>query len=136
VSIFPKFHKDWAKFDDSLLGHSIFKIEFLIKLRLYQILKFYHYFFHFSYFDPINGYQFGCWYCNQNQGLVFLKSPLDAASYSGISFLIFQSIYYNLPNNHEANLINFLKNSKLHTLIPTCMFISLWRYQAKTLIFP
>ena len=35
VSIFPKFHKDWAKIVDILLGHSDFKIAFLVKLRLY-----------------------------------------------------------------------------------------------------
>ena len=29
------FHKDWAKIVDFLLGHSDFKIAFLIKLRLY-----------------------------------------------------------------------------------------------------
>ena len=34
VNIFPKFHKDWAKIVDFLLGHSDFKIAFLIKLRL------------------------------------------------------------------------------------------------------
>ena len=35
VSIFSKFHKDWAKIVDFLLGHSDFKITFLTKLRLY-----------------------------------------------------------------------------------------------------
>ena len=34
VSIFPKFHEAWAKIVDFLLGHSDFKIPFLIKLRL------------------------------------------------------------------------------------------------------
>ena len=34
VIIFPKFQKDWAKIVDFLLGHSYFKIAFLIKLRL------------------------------------------------------------------------------------------------------
>ena len=34
VSIFPKFHKDWAKIVDFLHGHSDFKIAFLIKLQL------------------------------------------------------------------------------------------------------
>ena len=36
MSIFPKFHKDWAKIVEFLLGHSDFKIAFLIKLRLYK----------------------------------------------------------------------------------------------------
>ena len=34
VIILPKFHKNWAKIVDFLLGHSDFKIAFLIKLRL------------------------------------------------------------------------------------------------------
>ena len=37
MSIFPKFHKDWAKIVDFLLGHSDFKIPCLMKLRLYKI---------------------------------------------------------------------------------------------------
>ena len=32
--------------------------------------------------------------------------------------------YSDLPNNHAANLINFLKNSNLHGLIPSCTFIN------------
>ena len=43
--------------------------------------------------------------------------------------------YFNLPNNHAANLINFLENSNLHTLIPTCTFINFWKLLAKTFIF-
>ena len=39
MSIFPKFHKDWAKIVDFLLGHSDFKIAFLIKLRLYSGIR-------------------------------------------------------------------------------------------------
>ena len=35
VIIFPKFHKNWAKIVDFLLGHSDFRIAFLIKLQLY-----------------------------------------------------------------------------------------------------
>ena len=34
VIIFPKFHKNWAKIVDFLLGHSDIKIAFLMKLRL------------------------------------------------------------------------------------------------------
>ena len=33
-------------------------------------------------------------------------------------------VYFKLPNNHAANLINFLKNSILHVLIPSCTFIN------------
>ena len=36
MSIFPKFHKDWAKIVDLLLGHSDFIIAFHKKLRLYH----------------------------------------------------------------------------------------------------
>ena len=32
--------------------------------------------------------------------------------------------YFKLLNNHAANLINFLKNSILHVLIPSCTFIN------------
>ena len=35
VVIFPKYHKNWAKIVYFLVGHSDFKISFLIKLRLY-----------------------------------------------------------------------------------------------------
>ena len=34
VIFFPKLHKNWAKIVDFLLGHSDFKIAFLIKLGL------------------------------------------------------------------------------------------------------
>ena len=34
VIIFPKFNKNWAKILDFLLGHSDFRIAFLIELRL------------------------------------------------------------------------------------------------------
>ena len=34
-NIFPKFHENWAKIVDSLLGLSDFRIAFLIKLQLY-----------------------------------------------------------------------------------------------------
>ena len=36
VIIFLKFHKNWAKIVDFLLGHSDFRISFLIKLLLYD----------------------------------------------------------------------------------------------------
>ena len=36
VIILPKFHKNWAKIVDFLLGHSDFKITFLLKLRPYS----------------------------------------------------------------------------------------------------
>ena len=39
VNIFPKFHKNWAKIVDFLLGHLDFKIAFLMKLRLYHTLS-------------------------------------------------------------------------------------------------
>ena len=39
VIIFLKFHKNWAKIVDFLLGHSDFRITFLIKLRLYLFRK-------------------------------------------------------------------------------------------------
>ena len=39
VIIFPKFHKNWAKIVDFLLGHSDFRITFLLKLRLYNVIK-------------------------------------------------------------------------------------------------
>ena len=35
LRISPKFHKEWAKIVDFLLGHWDFKIAFLIKLQLY-----------------------------------------------------------------------------------------------------
>ena len=34
MSIFPKFYKDWAKIVNFLLGHSDFKIAFLIKIMI------------------------------------------------------------------------------------------------------
>ena len=34
MSIFPKFHKDWSKIVDFLLGRSDFKIAYLIELQL------------------------------------------------------------------------------------------------------
>ena len=37
VSIFPKFHKDWAKIVDFLLGHLDFKTALFIKLGLYLL---------------------------------------------------------------------------------------------------
>ena len=53
--------------------------------------------------------------------------------------LIFSSfttiIYSSLPNNRAANLINFLENSILHGLIPSCTFINFGKFQAKTFIF-
>ena len=43
--------------------------------------------------------------------------------------------YCNLPKNYAENLINFLKNSNLHCLIPSCTFINLWKFSAKTFIY-
>ena len=37
--IFPKFHKNWAKILNFLLGHSDFRINFLIRLLLYLLSK-------------------------------------------------------------------------------------------------
>ena len=41
VIILPKFHKNWAKIVDFLLGHSDFRITFLIKLQLFLLAIFY-----------------------------------------------------------------------------------------------
>ena len=38
VIILTKFHKNWAKIADFLLGHSDIRIAFLIKLQLYLFL--------------------------------------------------------------------------------------------------
>ena len=43
--------------------------------------------------------------------------------------------YSSLSNNHAAHLINFLKNSNLHALIPTCTFINFGKFQTKTFFF-
>ena len=98
-----------------------------------------------------NTYQLNCWnwrYSRETFGnawglLFFFVISFEYIRNNWEPFSIWELIkwkdylgtYFNLPNNHAANLINFLENSNLHTLIPTCTFINFWKLLAKTFIF-
>ena len=47
-----------------------------------------------------------------------------------------KSMYSDLPNNHAANLINFLGKKHLHNLIRTYTFINFWDFSFKTWFSP
>ena len=65
----------------------------------------------------------------------WLSIYLNFSYFSHCFFLKSHESYSSLPNNRAANLINFLENSILHGLIPSCTFINFGKFQAKTFIF-
>ena len=59
------------------------------------------------------------WYFQILHVLVWLVGPRIYFKYSSLS------------NKRAAQLINFLKNSSLHSLIPSCTFINFWKFSRK-----